>query len=749
NDMWQNLKLKSLFIVLLTAFAIWAIFPPFGIKDKEGRITKEGKIKLGLDLQGGMHLLMQVDTSKLDPRSAKDAADRAVEIIRNRIDQFGVTEPIIQKEGFDRILIQLPGITDRARAKEIIGKTAHLEFRIVADNPDLLKKAMDGEKVEGYELKTLKERDGRADSILVETKPALTGDLLTDATVSFSQETFGQPYVSLEFNKQGASIFSSVTAANVNKRLAIVLDGEVYTAPVIRERIPSGRAQITGNFSVQEAKDIAIVLRAGALPAPVSIIEERSVGPALGKDSIDKGMKATFIGAFLVVIFMIVYYLLAGLIANTALFVNICLLMAGLVCLKATWSLPGIAGLVLTVGMSVDANVLIYERIREELKLGKTLRGAIAAGFDRAFATILDSHVTTFITGALLFYFGTGPIKGFATVLCLGLITSMFTAIFITRLVLDLLTVSGKITSLPMLHIFGKTSTVSFIKMRFITYAFSLLIIIPGLITFFQRGEKMYSIDFTGGSIQQYKFKNAIPAQDLRKMLAEEGLSTSSIQQSEGGKEALIRTGSGEADKVVEVFNKEIGKDKYEVLRVENVGPAVGKDLRKIAIKSIIFAMIGILIYVAIRFEFRFAVTSIIALFHDVFMALGLVALTGREVSISVIAAVLTVVGYSISDTIVVLDRIRENRKFMRKGSLADIIDTSINQTLARTVLTSFTVFVVVVCLFLFGGTVINDFAFVMVIGVIFGTYSSIFVASPLLVDWPSGRKPVVNARKK
>jgi SecD/SecF fusion protein len=744
--MWKNLKMKSVLVVAVVAAAVWFAYPPFDVYDGGGNLTREGKVNLGLDLQGGMHLILEVDVSKLTPHAAKDAPQRAIEVIRNRIDQFGVLEPVIQLQGNNRILIQLPGVTDRDRAKEIIGRTAHLEFRLVNDNPELVKLVMDGEEIDGYEMKAMDTRDGRTETLLVERDVVMTGDMLVDATTEFSHEGFGQPYVSLELNDQGAKIFADTTGINIGRRLAVVLDGEVYTAPVIRERIPSGRAQISGNFSVQEAKDIALVLRAGALPAPVDIIEERTVGPALGKDSVDKGIRAIVMGGIAVFAFMLIYYLIAGAIANVALLMNMIIIAGVLSYFRATLTLPGIAGLVLTIGMSVDANVLIFERIREEAKLGKALRASIHAGYDKAFWTILDANVTTLITALILFQFGTGPVRGFATTLSIGIIASMFTALFVTRLIMDIIT-SGRngLKSLKMLRFFDQTN-IPFVKIRKWTYALSIVVIFVGMFFFVNRGPANYGIDFTGGTLQQFEFDQSVEIGAMRGVLGGIGLSDSVIQQFGEGRDFIVRSVSDRSEEIIEAMKRSFGEGSFEVMRVETVGPAVGEDLRNAAFKAFLYAMIGICVYISLRFEFRFAITAIIALLHDVLVSLGMLAITGREISLPVIAALLTIVGYSINDTIVVFDRIREDRKFMRRSSQEEIINTSINQTLSRTVLTSLTTMLVVVSLFVFGGKVINDFAFVLLVGVAVGTYSSIFVASPLLLDWP-GRRAIRSKR--
>ncbi len=379
----------------------------------------------------------------------KLAAEQALETIRNRIDQFGVNEPDIRRQGEKRILIQLPGIKDTQRAKELIGKTALLEFKLLDETHDL-NAALKGNIPAGSELLYQDNEDAERaikSPYLVKKRTLLTGEYLTDARVQIDSQ-FNESYISINFDKKGARIFERITGENVKKRLAIVLDNKVYSAPVIQEKITGGEARITGNFTTEEARDLAIVLRAGALPAPVEIIEERTVGPSLGADSIRKGLISMYVGGMLVVLFMVVYYKVSGLIANIALILNIVLIAGGLAAFQATLTLPGIAGIILTIGMAVDANVLIFERIREEMSLGKTQRAAVNAGYSRATLTILDANVTTLIAALVLFQFGTGPIKGFAVTLSLGVLASLFTALILARLVFDYLLINRKIKSL-------------------------------------------------------------------------------------------------------------------------------------------------------------------------------------------------------------------------------------------------------------------------------------------------------------
>jgi preprotein translocase subunit SecD len=374
----------------------------------------------------------------------QQSVDQALETIRNRIDQFGVSEPDIRREGQNRLLIQLPGIQDSQRAKELIGKTALLEFKLVDDQHDV-ESAIKGTVPPGLEV--LYDIKGGKTAYLVKKRSLLTGAYLTHAKVNIDSQ-YREPYVSIEFDKKGARLFEKITEENVKKRLAIVLDNKVYSAPVIQEKISGGQARITGRFTSEEARDLAIVLRAGALPAPVNIMEERTVGPSLGTDSIHKGLIAGLIGGFLVMVFMLLYYKLSGLMADVALIVNLLLMAAGLAAFQATLTLPGIAGFILTIGMAVDANVLIFERIREELAIGKSPRAAIEAGYERSSLTIFDANVTTLIAAVVMFQFGTGPIKGFAITLSLGVIASVFTALVLTREVYEYFLIQRKIKTI-------------------------------------------------------------------------------------------------------------------------------------------------------------------------------------------------------------------------------------------------------------------------------------------------------------
>jgi len=401
-------------------------------------------------LNGVQTILMDIPDSDRE-QIEKLAVDQALETIRNRIDQFGVSEPDIRRQGLNRILIQLPGIKDTQRAKDLIGKTALLEFKLV-DDTQSIDSALQGNVPPGREILYQIDEDPETQRTtkrpyLLKKRTLLTGAHLTEARVEISNQ-FNEPYVSITFDKKGARIFERITGDNVNKQLAIVLDNTVYSAPVIQDKIAGGQARITGRFTTDEARDLAIVLRAGALPAPVNILEERTVGPSLGADSIRKGLLSMCIGGLLVVIFMVIYYKTSGLIADLALLLNILLIGAGLAAFGATLTLPGIAGIILTIGMAVDANVIIFERIREEMAIGRTPRASIDAGYDRATLTILDANVTTLIAAVVLFQFGTGPVKGFAVTLSLGVIASMFTALILSRMIFDYILMNRKVKTL-------------------------------------------------------------------------------------------------------------------------------------------------------------------------------------------------------------------------------------------------------------------------------------------------------------
>jgi len=550
----------------------------------------------------------------------------------------------------------------------------------------------------------------------------------------------------MNFNSEGAKKFAKITGDNVGRRLAIILDGKVYSAPRINEEIPSGEARITGRFNIKEAKDLALVLRVGSLPAPVVVAEERTVGPLLGKDSIDSGIRACGIGIALVFVFMIIYYSLSGLIANFALLLNILIIFGCLGLFHATLTLPGIAGIILTLGMAVDANVLVNERIREELRIGRPIQTAVNLGYKRAFQTIMDANLTTLIAAFCLFQFGTGPIRGFAVTLSIGILASMFTAIVVTKVIFDLIFhYTRRFKTMPTLK-FLHNPELKWVEKSKIFGGISLLLMCICLFVFFSKGQSALGIDFAGGQLQEYRFQKSIPIEDIRSSLQETELKDVSIQRFKDKKNDIVIRTSADTSKIVQdQFKKKFPDNNFDILRIENVGPIVGNQLKKKALGAIVWSLLGILVYVTIRFKhFDFAFGGVVALVHDVIIAAGLLLFFNGQIDLLIVTALLTLAGYSINDTIVVYDRIRETMRKFHKVSIKEVINIAINQTFVRSILTSFTTILVVMSLFLFGGEVLNSFALVLLIGFLVGTYSSIFIAAPIVVAFHS-----LNYRRK
>jgi SecD/SecF fusion protein len=717
-----------------------------------------GRIKLGLDLQGGTSFLVEMETNKLsNPADAGGALSQAVEVLRKRIDRFGVAEPVIQPAGGNRILIQLPGLSeaDKESAKEQIQKAAYLEFRMVKDDSDEI--INNNEPIPpGYELLKHVEPQPNGpphiEQVIVKKKPenGLAGDIIKSAMVV--RGNLGEPQIDFTLNDNGAKRFADVTRNNVNHRLAIVLDGQLYSAPNIQSPIETGNGQITGRYTIQAALELANVLQ-NPLRAPLKIDYSSDVDPTLGKDSIRSGVRASIAGVILVSAFMLCYYLLAGVVANIALVTNIIILLGVMCSIGTTLTLPGIAGVVLTVGMAVDANVLIYERIREELAKGKSLRGAIAAGYARAFGTIFDSHVTTLIASVILIFMGTGEVKGFGVTLTIGVAASLFTALVVTRLIFNWLLDHDWIKSLRMFHLIRATK-LDFMRLAKPAFVLSWVIILVGLIYGYHRGSKVFGVDFLGGDSTTFSFQQRVDVEQIRAVLVQTGEKDSQIQYQKdvaGGTETLrVTTSTGSAEKVEQALADKFPQAKFKVGSQQIVGAVIGREILQSAIVACLLSLFGILVYVAFRYEFSFAVGAVVAVIHDVLMTIGCYCIangvSGREFNATVVAAVLTIIGFSTNDTIVIFDRIREDLKLGVRGSFKEIINQAVNQTLSRTLITSGTVFLATMSLYLFGGGVINDFAFTFLIGIITGTYSSIYIASAFVWWWHKGERPNIGA---
>jgi SecD/SecF fusion protein len=820
------------------------------------------------------------DVIKFLRREAESAIDRSFNVLRTRIDKFGVTAPNIQKqEGTNRILIELPGVTDQQRVRKLLSGSAQLEFWETYDNLEIfplienvnktlatvLQPAADTSKAgtapaaggklaqlgakkdstgkdstavraeqakqnplfsilapstyaneqgqqalrpgsvigyaaqkdtakvnaylnhpavkamipqdakfywgvkpisegsEVYELHALKASGFNATA-------ALAGDVITDARPDVSQD--GGQEVVMIMNADGARQWKKITATaasdpNKKRSIAIVLDNYVYSAPTVQNEIPNGISSITGNFTAEDTKDLANVLKAGRLPAPAKIVSEYVVGPSLGAESIQKGLISSLVGVAVILLFMALYYNKAGWVANLALIVNLFFLMGVLASLGAVLTLPGIAGIVLSLGMSVDANVLIYERVREELSAGKGLRSAISEGFSKAMSSILDSNITTFLTGVVLYVFGSGPIVGFATTLMIGIITSLFAAIFITRLIFEwMLKKEQNISfSIKATQNLFKDSKFDFIQGRRKFYVLSSIIIIAGLISMFTRGFSL-GVDFKGGRTYFVEFDKDVNTNDIRSALATEfgsapevktiGLNTNAVKITTSYR--IDETSTDVEAQVAQKLNSGLNKisTNYEIKDSQKVGPTIAHDIKVSAIYSVIFTIVIIFLYILIRFrKWQFGVSAIVALLHDVLVLLSIFSLLNGLVPFSLdidqafIAAVLTVMGYSINDTVVVFDRVREyiNQRNTKNEALPVVINNALNSTLSRTVVTGICTIAVLAVIFIFGGEILRGFSFAMLIGVIFGTYSSLFVATPFVVEMIQSKteeKPVL-----
>jgi SecD/SecF fusion protein len=725
--------LAATLVLLLVTFSIVTIWPP------------QKKIALGLDIQGGTSFLIRLVGG--DKAINKGMLDQAVEVIRKRVDYFGAGEPIISPVGNDRILVQIPGL-DAAKiqeARDQLSRVAKLEFRLVyPDSGERLREIDQGKQVipPEYRIEVYKHAaEGNEkpieERLLVKKKADLGGDRVSGSSAYYGNEGWT---VQLKFDSEGAKKFGQITEQYKGHRFAIVLDGIIQSAPVIRDAIYGGDAVITGKFSEQEARGLASVLE-NPLQTPVSIEEERSVSPTLGMDSIRASILAGLVGLVITLVCVAIYYKIPGLVANLALLINIVLLMGALTMFHFVLTLPGIAGIILTIGLSVDANVLVYERLREEMALGKSLKVAVKAAYEKAFSSIFDANVTTLITAAILFWKASGPVKGFAIALTLGILASLFTALIVGRNFLGWFVDTGKLKRISMLHLIS-SKNINFLGKGFIACMCSVALLLAGAMAFYTRGDRNFGVDFRGGDLITLSAPGKIDIGEVRNALKSIGLADASIQESaQGGKSYItIRTPLNTSDKVEKQIIQANPSAGFKVEGSERVGALVGGELAKSSLIALGLGILGILIFVTFRFELSFAVGAIVALLHDVLMTVGMFSLLGRELTLTMVGAVLTIAGYSINDTIVVYDRIREGLASGRRGSIEQIMNESINQTLSRTILTSTVTLIPILCLFFFGGAVLRDFSLAIIIGVVVGTYSSIFIASPIVLWWTRAR---------
>jgi len=743
-----NIKTTGWKIGLILAavlLAVWAATPP------------GEKIKLGLDLKGGMHLVLKVEVDKaVQARKDREPGQlnqirehcirQSIETIRDRIDKYGVKDAGVQRLGSggdDKILVTLPGVNDPDRVKDLIKSTAMLEFKHTAAGPFETKEAAvafyGGKLPEDLKIFPTNPKRMKPLFYVLKATSVVTGDDLNRASTGRGE--FGAWEVHFTLNPDGAERLKRYSSANIGKTMAIVFDDQIESAAVI-ETVLSRDSRITGHYTYEEVSDMVVKLQSGALAAPMTPVEERVIGPSLGADSINKGITAAIIGLVSVLVFMVVYYGAAGVNSVIALLLNILLLMGAMAYLEFTLTLPGIAGIILTIGMAVDANVLIFERIKEELKNGKPAAQAVDAGFKKAFVTVLDANLTTVIAAVFLLQFGSGTVKGFAVTLITGICASMFTALFVSRVIFQLvpLHARGRINS------FGKETGIPFMNPRVMGIAavLSLTVILVGCVTYFTKGFNQ-GIDFTGGIMMEVSFNEPTGEQDLRTALKKSGLERAMIQAiDKTGNRFLIKTVNsphreGEiAGTGIDISEAAVNRLKravsevgdFTLLSSDMVGPQVGAGMKAKVIRAAVWALLGMLVYIGFRFKMAYGLAAVLTLVHDLLVCLTVLLVFNVEISLPVVAALLTVIGYSLNDTIVIFDRVRDNLKGkgMVKGTgLQKVLNVSINRTLSRTLVTSGTTLAVVLVMLFLGGDVLYTFAFTLMVGFIVGTYSSIF----------------------
>lgn len=716
----------------------------------------QGRLQLGLDLVGGVAFMLEVQDDGVGDDVAEYEREenlaKAIEIISDRVNEFGVAEPIIRPVGTNRIEVQLPNVStkDNPEVVDAVKKPARLDFRLV--HPFLSPATTPPNQAPpGYEVMTQEGDNPDGSPFLVDyfvkRVPEMTGESV--ATAFPTMDEFGRYKVNLQFNDEGASRFAEVTEAIAAEgqrtgragQLAIVLDGRLSSAPSVRERIGGGSAEISGSFTQREAIDLANVLN-NPLDVELIIQEQNEVGPSLAEDAIASGVKASQIAIVLVAIFMVLIYTIGGLFAVISLSVNLLIIMGVLASLGATITLPGVAGIVLTVGMAVDSNILIFERIREELNTGKSLKAAFLAGHDKVLSTILDANITTLITSSLMIAFGTGPVKGFGVTLTIGVFSTVFCALVVTKLLLELF-IEGELIKKFRMNVPSRVPSFKFLNWARPAFAMSWLIVIIGIGVVAYKGDRIYGIDFVGGDEVNLAYTTAVDTGAVRDALENAGIGEANpIFQSDfsGETETLkVQVPTGEGSQVAGILAAQFPEAGFSVVGETTIGPAIGEEIRLNAFMSLGLAIIGILLYVAFRFEFGFGLGAVTATVHDILMTIGLFVLFDRQFTAPMVAAILLVAGYSINDTIVVFDRIREELKLNPDTKLRDVVNNAINKVFTRSILTSITTFLASIALFIWGGGVINDLAFTFLVGVVTGTFSSIFIASPIFFWYHKG----------
>jgi len=732
-------------------------------------------------LEQGRRVILKLQPGEMD-RYRGDTMAAAEKVIRRRVDSLGLVQPVVVRQGEDRIRVQMPGVRDPEAVIKTIIKPAQLEFRFLrktsdedviklfdADKykelcayieknkklPDPLPVKSDQELPAGYLLRPgeYSDRSGvdrglpsvaRYQPYLVSERVEITGARLRNAFVSLNQTNLRSPYeIHLEFDRQGAFEFREITRQHVGDYLAIILDDFLYSAPVIQDVISEGRAVITGSFSQTEARDLSLVLKAGALPANLEATQSYVVEATLGTDSIRKGVSALLVGTLAVVVFMIGYYGTAGAVAIVALAINV-LMIAAILCLaRATLTLSGIGGILLTIGMAVDANVLIYERIREEKATSRGLKVAVLRGFQRAFSVIFDSNLTTLITTLVLLQFGTGSVQGFALTTTFGIFATLFTGLFCTHILIDLWVQWRNQLSTGWFAFFHNPR-IDAIGLRHFCYGLSGLVLMIGIGTTIAKGGLRPGVEFTGGLLADVSFEKPT-SEDQIKTLVGKDFPAPIVQHVRGENRYIVRVSIGEEDpqKADQTLRKDLAQhpSMANVGSVTAISPEIGREFVRMAIVAVLISWIGILIYLWFRFELVFGAGAVIALVHDVCITLGLLTLFGQEVSLDVVAGLLILIGYSANDTIVVFDRIRETIRTTYGMPYRDMLNQSISQSLNRTTVTSLCTLFTTFIMLLVGGPGLRPFALTLTIGIVTGTYSSSFVATPIVYEWHEFRR--------
>ena len=712
-----NLKrvLAVVFVIIIAAgwyFTIFGAGPIDPLKDR---------MKLGLDIKGGVYVVMEADTD-LEGEELRQAMEQTQSVIEERVNQMGLAEPVVTIEGEKRIRVELPGAEDAQEAIDQIGKTAQLQFAL-------------------------------ADGTVV-----LDGGNVKDASAEMDTESTGYA-VALKFDSEGADLFYEATTAAYsgsvtsaiegvpNTSIVIILDGQIISYPTVREPISGGNCTITGDFTQEEASNLAALIRGGALPLELHEVNSSVQSAKIGYNALEMSVYAGIIGLVLIMLIMLIVYKGMGIAADLALMFYVLIVLNIMSMMGSVLTLPGIAGIILSIGMAVDANVVIFSRIREEIESGKTIRSAVQTGFKRAMSTVIDSQVTTLIAAVILYQIGTSSVKGFAWTFMIGIIVSIFTAVVVTQLYVSIMS-EGKRTAVKSFFGINKDNRASFsikkdlhfVNKRKIFYVISIVIMVVGLVFGLFRGLN-YGIDFTGGTMIQMDMGEKVKISDVDEAISQYDLDPEIIYSGENNEQIVIRTiESLDSDKRAEVIgtiNEAFGTTEDDVVAEELFGPSVGRELRNNAILAIVIAAVCMFIYIRLRFsQWKFGGAALLGVLHDVLIVIAFYAIFNITVNNPFIAGILTVVGYSINDTIVIFDRIRENIKYMRKGSTEEIIDRSITQTLGRSLMTSATTLIVMVPLAVIAGEAIREFVLPLMVGVIAGAYSSIAICSPLYYEF-------------